>query len=84
MGVPLCLHVLSGDVGERVVYGDSEVGGGPGDNPNWKLAQSWSLRQLRQSIHSHSSSEPGRISCSTRRAAASWPCHQARSITTLL
>jgi len=25
MGVPLRLHVLSGDVGERVVYGDSEV-----------------------------------------------------------
>lgn len=27
MGVPLCLNVLTGDVGERVVYGDSEVRG---------------------------------------------------------
>lgn len=25
MGTPLCLHVLAGEAGERVIYGDSEV-----------------------------------------------------------
>jgi hypothetical protein len=25
MGVPLALHVLAGDAGERVIYGDTEV-----------------------------------------------------------
>lgn len=34
MGVPLALHVLAGDTGERVVYGDTEVGARTGAAPD--------------------------------------------------